>query len=163
MAEHTHTTEATPIELDTTIAEVIDTAASRGVAAAVAYVDHSGRPQLSPRGTVQVHSRDQLALWARSPGMPDALAANPNVAVLYQDLANRTLYQFAGQARRVDDAPERDRIFDNSPPDEQARDPERTGAAIVIDVDTVRGLGPAGMVIMTRSASTSEAAPHGLH
>jgi catechol 2,3-dioxygenase-like lactoylglutathione lyase family enzyme len=150
MTEHTQTAEASPIEFDRALADVINSAAGRGVPVAVAYVDRAGRPQLSPRGTVQVHSRDQLALWARSPGLPDALATNRHVALLYQDLANRTFYQFGGRARGVDDQAERDRIFENSPPQERAQDPDRTGAAIIVDVDTVRGLGPEGMIVMVR-------------
>ena len=150
MTQHVQTASPSAVELDSAIAEVIDTAASRGVPVAVAYVDSAGRPNLSPRGTVQVHSSDQLALWARTPGLPAALAHNPHVALYYQDLANHVLYQFAGRARRVDDHAERDRIFEKSPPQEQAQDPERTGTAIIVDVDAVRGRGPGGIVLMAR-------------
>jgi hypothetical protein len=156
MTQRVSTTNPSAVELDRAIAEVINTAASRGVPVTVAYVDSAGRPQLSPRGTVQVHSSDQLVLWARSPGLPDALAHNPQVALYYQDLANHILYQFAGRARRVDDQTERDRIFENSPPQEQAQDSERTGTAIVVDVDTVRGRGPGGMVLMARDQPAAQ-------
>jgi hypothetical protein len=150
MTQHVQTANPSAVELDRAIAEVINTAAIRGVPVAVAYVDSACRPQLSPRGTVQVHSSDRLALWARTPGLPAALTLNPQVALYYQDLANHILYQFAGRARRVDEQAERDRIFENSPPQEQAQDPERTGTAIIVDVDTVRGRGPGGMVLMAR-------------
>jgi hypothetical protein len=145
--------DPTPVHLTGEIASAVDGAAVRGVPLSIVYVDGSGRPHLSLRGTVQVHAEDQLALWARSRGLPDALASNPNVALLYQDLAQRTFYQFSGRGRVVSGPEERNRVFDNSPEHERARDPEREGTAIVIDVDAVHGRGPGGRVEMTSDRS----------
>ena len=41
----------------------------------VAYVDAAGVPHVSPRGTVQSWSPDQVAMWARDPagGLPRAI------------------------------------------------------------------------------------------
>jgi catechol 2,3-dioxygenase-like lactoylglutathione lyase family enzyme len=139
-----------PVGLTGDLAAAVNDAASRGVPLAVAYVDGDGLPHLSIRGTVQVHGDAELALWARSPGMPDALRVNPNVALLYQDLANHTFYQFTGRAHVDHDPAARDAVFENSPEREQAQDPQRSGAAIVVAVDSVRGRGPAGFVQMLR-------------
>jgi hypothetical protein len=139
-----------PIHLTEEIAASINCAAVRGRPVAVAYVDGAGRPHLSLRGTIQVYNDDQLTLWARSPGMPDALVTNPHVALLYQDLPNHTFYQFTGRATTVIDPETRDRIFDNSPAAEQAEDPDRAGAAIIIEIDSVRGRGSSGMVVLVR-------------
>lgn len=144
--------EPQPIDLNGRLAATINEAGARGVPVAVSYVDASGRPHVSPRGTVHVVGTDELALWARSPGLPDALATNPNVALLYQDLAERTFYQFSGRGRRVDDPAVRDRVFESSPPHERAQDPRRAGTAILIALDTVQGRGPDGIVVMARDA-----------
>jgi hypothetical protein len=139
-----------PVRLTDDIAAAVNGAATRGVPLAVAYVDGNGLPHLSIRGTVQVHGDDELALWARSAGMPDAVRVNPNVALLYQDLANHTFYQFTGRAHVDDDPAIRDAVFENSPEREQAQDPQRSGAAIVVALDAVRGRGPSGLVQMAR-------------
>jgi hypothetical protein len=140
-----------PIELGDRIAQIIDSAAVRGVPVSVAYVDAEGLPHLSPRGTVHVVGPDTIALWARTTGMPDALAVNPNVALLYQDLAQHDVLLMAGRGRVVSDADWRDRIFNGSPAHEQAYDPERTGTAIVIDLDSVRGRTGEDLVTMERA------------
>src|SRR5437762_549786 len=66
----------------------------------VAYVDSAGWPHLSLRGTTQVFSPTQLALWVRDPegGILKAIPNHPEVALWYRDTANRTTYQFAGRA-----------------------------------------------------------------
>jgi catechol 2,3-dioxygenase-like lactoylglutathione lyase family enzyme len=132
------------------IAAIVNSAGARGVPVAVAYVDDSGAPQLSPRGTVHVHSTDELAFWARSPRLPRALRTNPNVSLIYQDLANGTLFQFNGRARVETDDATRTAIFDRTSESEQAHDLERNGAAIVVAVDSVKGKGASGFVQMIR-------------
>ncbi len=146
-----------PVHLSGELAATINSAAARRTPIAVSYVDDAGRPQLSLRGTVQVYGVDQLALWARSPGLPRALAVNPHVALLYEDWANRTLYSFTGRGRPDADPAVRDRVFENSYGPEQAQDPGRAGTAVIIEVDTVRGRGPGGVVMMARARE--EAAP----
>jgi catechol 2,3-dioxygenase-like lactoylglutathione lyase family enzyme len=147
-----------PIQLTADIAAAVNAAGTRGVPVAVAYVDDRGRPQLSLRGTVQVFSDDQLALWARSRGLPEAIRANPNVALLYQDLANGTFYQFSGRAQVDTDPTVRDTVFHNSAEREQAYDPKRAGSAVVVAVDSVQGRGPGGSVRMVRPALEEAAA-----
>jgi hypothetical protein len=147
------TQPAEPIELNDLIATTINSAADRSVPLAVAYVDSSGLPNLSPRGTVQVVGPDQLALWARTSGLPDALAVNPTVALLYQDLANHHVVAFTGCGRIIDDPGFRDRVFEGSPEREQAQDPARAGTAILIEVDSVRGRIGDEVFVMARDAA----------
>jgi len=148
MDDHSAQLQAS-IDLTGEIADAVNSAMTRHAPLAIAYVDGDGRPHLSLRGTVQVYSDTELALWARSAGLPDALASNPCVALLYQDLANHTLYQFTGRARRVDDADARDRVYGASPEHERSQDPDRAGTAVIVEVDSVRGRGPNGVVAMT--------------
>jgi Pyridoxamine 5'-phosphate oxidase len=143
-----------PIDLTGDIADAVNSATTRHAPLAIAYVDGDGRPHLSLRGTVHVYGDTQLALWARSAGLQDALATNPCVALLYQDLANHTLYRFTGRARRVDDPDARDRIYGASPEHERFQDPDRDGTAVIVEVEEVRGRGPNGVVAMTASNTT---------
>ncbi|MDP6605680.1 MAG: hypothetical protein QF664_05420 [Dehalococcoidia bacterium] len=61
------------------------------------YASADGQPQISFRGTAQVFSNDQLAVWARNPdaGLPHAAAAGElRVALLYRDPETRLSWQF---------------------------------------------------------------------
>lgn len=144
------------IEIDEATAAFVDSAFERSAPFVVAYVDEHGVPHVSYRGTVQSHGPDTLALWARDPkgGLVRAIATNPNVALLASDHAARTHYEIVGRARVVDDPDERNRIFERSPEHERNVDPARRGAAVVIDVDVLRG-GPMGAAVHRRRATVA--------
>ena len=57
-----------------------------------------GQPQLSLRGTTQVYSDDQLALWIRNPegGLVSVLPENSRLTFFYRDPATRTVLQIQG-------------------------------------------------------------------
>jgi len=133
-------------------AAIVDGALDNGTTIVAAYVDADGRPQLSFRGTVQVLDDDRLALWIRDAngGMPRALAANPHLSFWYHERSTRTTFQFQGRGHVAADPQTRDTVFDHSPEREQQFDPDRTGVAIVVDVDVVTGRGPDGQVNMRR-------------
>jgi hypothetical protein len=107
----------------------------------LAVVDAQNRPVVSFRGSTQVHSNDQLGLWARnaSGGTIEAIKHNPNVALMYRS-ATIPLLKFEGRARVVTDAAERDAVFNAAPQREKDGDPERKGTAIVVELDTVFGV-----------------------
>lgn len=130
----------------------IDGALANRTPVIVAYVDERGAPRLSPRGTAQVFSRTQMALWARDSagGLPRSVAARPWVTFFYRDPATRTTYQLSGRARITSDPAERDTIFENSPQVEQNADALRRGVAIVVDIESAEGGGPGGRVRMVR-------------
>lgn len=117
----------------------------------LAYTNPSGQPVLSFRGSTQVLSDDQLALWVRNPdgAFIQAIRANPRVALMYRNEDKRSTYQLQGRAR-VSDAPEqRQRIFDAAAAAERAHDFAMLGAAVVIDLDRVEGwagVGPQGQI-----------------
>ena len=137
------------IELSEEMQDSIRTALADRVPVIVAYVDPDGQPVISFRGTVQPHSADQLALWARNPdgGLLRGIASNPRVALLYANLAERRAWQFRGRARVETDDLARNAIYDRSPEAERNQDPERKGVAVVVDVDSVI---QRGAVIMER-------------
>jgi hypothetical protein len=135
-------------------AVAIDGALDNGTPVVAAYVDGDGQPQLSFRGTVQVLDRARLALWIRDAngGLPRALATNPRLAFWYHDRSTRATYQFQGRGRVETDPATRDVVFEGSPTREQQFDPDRSGVAVVVDIDVVTGRGPDGPVNMRRDA-----------
>ena len=144
---------ATPLLLTHDIKQAIDGALLNGTPLVLAYVDAGGEPHLSLRGTTQVFSDVQLAMWVRERGggLLRALPTNPHVALFYRDPATRATYQFNGRARVDEDAVVRGTVFDNSPEPERNIDPLRLGAAVVIDLDRVEGSGPTGRFRMERA------------
>src|SRR5207302_1096445 len=142
----------TKLALTPAIRDAVDGAFANGTPIMVAYVDAEGRPHLSPRGTAQAYSDDQLALWNRDPqgGMTRGIAANPYVALYYRDPKTRTTYQFAGRARVAAEPGERETIYANSPEIERNMDVRRLGVAVIVDLDVVEGGSPAGRVRMER-------------
>ncbi len=69
----------------------------------------------------------------------EAIKANPNVAMMYRS-ATTPLLQFQGQARIATDEAERKKVFEAAPEREQKADPERSGTAVIIELDSVAGL-----------------------
>lgn len=147
---------ATELDLSGDMAEVIEAAPTNGLPMLAAYVDASGQPRLSYRGTVQVLNPDQLAMWARDPegGLTRALPDNPHVTLFYSDRPNRTSYQFFGRASVASDETTRDTVYERSPEHERNFDMDRRGVAIVIDVDRVEGMKQGARVNMERGAGS---------
>ncbi len=119
--------------------EAFATALTDSAPVIVAYADDDGQPHISFRGSAQVYSDDQLAIWVRNPegGILAAVPHNPKVALQYQNLAKRIGWQFHGRARIDDDPAVRTSVYDNSHEFERGLDPERKGKAIIVDVDRV--------------------------
>jgi len=135
--------------LDDELKEIINTVLTVGGSAmAVASVDAQGRPRLTFRGSLQAFSDDQVGFWARDPAGATMtnIAGNPNVAMIMRNPVTRQILQLAGRAH-VAHGEARDRVFANAPEIEQRADPEKKGAAVIVDLDRVEGflgLGPNG-------------------
>lgn len=119
---------------------IINTALSERTPMVVASVDAEGRPRLTFRGSLQTYSDDQVGFWARNPtgGTMENIAANPHVAMMMRNPDTRVVLQLMGRARRVEGA-ERDTVYANAPEIEQRGDPDKKGAAVVVDLDRVEG------------------------
>ena len=144
----------TPLAMSEELRATVDGALAAGVPLVLAYVDGDGAPHLSLRGSTSAHSDSQLAIWVRDPtgGLLGALEANRRVALLYRDPATGASYQFAGRAR-VDDRPEvRDEVYSRTPAIERNLDAGRRGRAVIIDLDSVEGIGPGGRIRMVRGS-----------
>ena len=153
------TTQQTPpvlaeLKLTDQIKQIVNGALARGRPVSLAYVDTSGRPSLSFRGSTQAYGDARLAIWVRNPhdGIVSAIAKNPNVTLLYADLnpESRAFITFRGHARFDHDDATRRTVYDNSPEIERNLDKERKGAPLVIDLDSVDGMVPGYTLKMRR-------------
>lgn len=144
-----------PVNLGPKIAEIIDTAFDNGRPIVVAYVDGEGQPHLSFRGSAQVFSPDQCALWIREPegGLVRSLGHKSKMTMMYRDSTSKTTYFIYGRARLETDPEISRRIYKKSPKAERDRDPEARGVAVIIDVDAVQGGTPDARVNMRRSGT----------
>lgn len=152
---------ATPIKITDEIRAMVASAQVDGFPMTVAHVDLSGQPIISFRGSTQVFSDTQLAIWVRNSdgNFLNSLAANPKVALMYRNGKTRALYQFQGRAHVSTDEKARAQIFGNMNQSERNHDYAQTGVALVIDLDRIEGWagmspdGQVGKVRMLRDAS----------
>ncbi len=148
------TASPTPIKLSDEMREAINGALENGTPAIVAYVDERGQPSLSFRGSAQVYSDDQLAIWVRNPegGLQRALAHNPRITVLYRNPQTRMMLNMQGRGHFESSEQVRNTVYEHSPQPEQNADRERKGLALIIDLDRVTGFMPGGRVQMERAS-----------
>jgi uncharacterized pyridoxamine 5'-phosphate oxidase family protein len=133
---------------------IINGALANNTPLIVAYTDDKGAPNLSLRGSTQVYSDTQLSIWVRhaNGGMANQLKKNPQMALMYRDPPARTNLTFEGRAHFETDEEVRNRVFELAPEVEQKHDPNRTGAALIIDITRLSGNTPRGGVRMVREA-----------
>jgi hypothetical protein len=130
-----------PIALTQEIKEMVNNALANGHPMALAVVSPDNKPLISFRGSTQVFSDSSLGVWVRagSGSTLDAITKNPNVAMIYRS-ATTPMIKFEGRARITTNDAERHQIFTSSHEREQSYDPERTGTAVIIDLDSVSGV-----------------------
>ncbi len=130
----------------------VNAALANGTPMVLAYVDEAGRPVQSLRGSTQVYSDHQLCIWLRNAqgGVVRALQRNPSLSLLYRDSKTRTTLIFQGRGRIDGDGAVRERVYALAPEVEQTHDPERRGAALIVDVERLQGTSPRGPVRMER-------------
>ena len=151
---------ATPIKITEEIRTMVANAQVDGFPMTVAHVDLKGQPIISFRGSTQVFSDTQLAIWVRNSdgNFLNALKANPKLALMYRNGKTRALYQFQGRAHVSTDAKAREQIFSNMNQSERNHDYAQTGIALIIDLDRIEGWagmnpdGQVGKVRMLRDA-----------
>jgi predicted pyridoxine 5'-phosphate oxidase superfamily flavin-nucleotide-binding protein len=130
------------VKLSPEIKEIINKASAIKCPLLLSYVDATGQPSLSFRGSTQAYSDDQLAMWLRDAegGLTKALATNPKVALMYRDNSpTGGMFHFHGRARITTDPEERKKIFDASPENERNHDLDMEGGAVISDLDFLQG------------------------
>jgi hypothetical protein len=151
---------ATPIKITDEIRAMVASAQMDGFPMTVAHLDVTGQPIISFRGSTQVFSDTQLAIWVRNSdgNFLNSLAANPKIALMYRNGKTRALYQFQGRAHISTDEKARAQIFANMNQSERNHDYAHTGVALIIDLDRIEGWagmspdGQVGKVRMLRDA-----------
>lgn len=147
-----------PLELDDEITDAMATALDSGNVVTVAYIGDDGWPHVSLRGSTQVFGPQQLAIWVRKrdDGLAKVVGTRPEVTLFYMGMAERgVMYTFYGRGRVSEDPDVNDRVWQHTPEREQARDPERKGIALIVDLERVvaRGRKPERNFVMERSAT----------
>ena len=137
-----------PLEINDHVAQAVNGARDAGSPVVLGYVNADGYPSLSTRGSAHVHGPQQLAIWGRNPegGLQKAIASNPNVGLIAFKMDPFTLLFFTGRARL--DPSENDTVWEHTPQGERDLDPDRKGGAVIIDLDTIKGLGGDGNFFM---------------
>jgi len=124
------------------MAEFVDNAAAQGVPSLVATSGTDGMPNLAFKGSLMVWDKDHLAFWERAKGETlHDLEENPQIAAVYRNREAGKMWRFWGVAELYTTGDLREKIMGRTIQAELDRDPERTGAAVVIRVDRVAGPG----------------------
>ena len=134
--------EQKSIKLSPEIKAAINSASANKSPIVLAYVDETGQPSLSFRGSTHAFSDDQLAIWLRKVdgGLTKAIAKNPKIALMYRDNApSGGMFHFQGRARITTDPDERKKIYDAAPENERNHDLDMEGGAVIIDLDFLQG------------------------
>jgi hypothetical protein len=133
----------TELKLSADMQKAVDTAFGSLKPIVVSYVDESGAPQLSFRGSTQAFSDSQLAIWVRNPegGILESIAKNPAMALIYGSFepTARAFMIFRGRGRVDSSDAVRRQVYERAHAFERGQDPERKGIALIIDLDSVDG------------------------
>jgi hypothetical protein len=142
-------------ELDLTTKDIpaaVNDALLRGHQLVVGYVDESGAPIVSFRGSVHVHGPKELAFWARKrdSGLAKAIETNPRLHLIYfeHEGPGPRFLSFKGSARVEPSL--NDVVYAGIIEPEQNQDKERNGVAVIVDVDSVDGFATDGPFRMVR-------------
>jgi predicted pyridoxine 5'-phosphate oxidase superfamily flavin-nucleotide-binding protein len=123
--------------------EIVDNARTdgdRGQSTGVVATSNDGQPDVALKGSLMVWDPEHLAWWERGRAETEAaVRANPRVAVMVRNLTrDKRTIRFYGEARIVDDAALRERIWKRTNQVEKDTDPEKNGVAVLVRVDRVR-------------------------
>jgi hypothetical protein len=132
------------IKMTPLMKQLLDTALADGTPCLIGTASNEGRPQISPKGSVAVFADDMLCYWERSHRTsPKRIAQNPFVTVYYRNPARKEnpyragCIRFHGKARLVTGGPEWEKAWNLTNHEEQSKDPEKKGAAVLIDLDLI--------------------------
>lgn len=136
------------IELDDEIRDRLARAIDEQRTVSAAYVDVEGKPHISFYGSTHVYADGadgQLAIWVRNPegALIQTLPDRPCIAFIYGDIGDRVYYTFEGRGRVTADPQERERVYQGMHAIERYFDPDRKGAAVLVELDKVTVLSAA--------------------
>ena len=93
-----------------------------------------------------------MGIWLRNAegGLTRALAKDNKLSLLYRDSTSRSTVIIQGRGNIDTDPEVRRRLYEMTPEVEQLHDPQRKGAALIIDITRLQGGGPRGNFRMQR-------------
>jgi predicted pyridoxine 5'-phosphate oxidase superfamily flavin-nucleotide-binding protein len=143
------------IKITPVMRDLLDNALEDGTPCLIGTASKDGHPQISPKGSVAVFDDRTLCYWERSHRTSQArIGENPRVVVYYRNPARKenpyraSCIRFYGRARIVTGGLERDKAWELTNHEEQSKDPEKKGAAVLIDLDLIEQID--SKVIMRR-------------
>lgn len=133
---------AEPVVLSTAMRAKINSAEDDRMPVLFAYVTPDGRPEQMYRSSTHTHGDDQLAFWNARPdgSFLASIAVNPRVSAIYRHDATHEMLEMSGRARVIKDADEARGIYDARSNVVRDADPNRSGVAVVIELDRITGL-----------------------
>jgi uncharacterized pyridoxamine 5'-phosphate oxidase family protein len=148
---------ASDLKLPADLKARIDNALKERHPIMITYVDETGQPNLTFRGSTQVFSDHQLAIWVRngSGKMLRSIQKNPKVALMYRDEDAKATYMLQGRAHIDSSEAARKKVYDTMAQVERDHDFAHLGVAMIIDLDLVEGydgLSPQGQINPIRMA-----------
>jgi general stress protein 26 len=148
---------ATPLQIPADLKERLNNALIQRHPIMITYVDETGQPNLTFRGSTQVFSDTQLAIWVRNANgkMIRSIQKNPKVALMYRDEDAKATYSMQGRAHIDSSEAARKQVYDTMAQVERDHDFAHLGVAMIIDLDQIEGyagLSPQGQVNPIRMA-----------
>jgi general stress protein 26 len=129
--------------------ELVNNALANGSPCILATVSGSGEPDIGYKGSMMVFDDQSLAYWERTRRQHlQNVKENPKVIVLFRDTKTRAAWRFHGTATVHEDGPVREQVMARTVKEELEKDPERKGAAVVIQLDKITNMG--GQVLQSR-------------
>jgi general stress protein 26 len=148
---------ATELKIPADLKERLNNALKERHPIMITYVDETGQPNLTFRGSTQVFSDTQLAIWVRNGNgkMIRSIQKNPKVALMYRDEDAKATYSMQGRAHIDSSETARRQVYDTMAQVERDHDFAHLGVAMIIDLDLVEGYGglsPQGQINPIRMA-----------
>jgi general stress protein 26 len=148
---------ATELKIPADLKTRLDSALKERHPIMITYVDETGQPNLTFRGSTQVFSDTQLAIWVRNGNgkMIRSIQKNPKVALMYRDEDAKATYSMQGRAHIDSGEAARKQVYDTMAQVERDHDFAHLGVAMIIDLDLIEGYGglsPQGQINPIRMA-----------
>lgn len=129
--------------------ELVNNALANGSPCILATVSGNGEPDIGYKGSMMVFDDQSLAYWERTRRQHlQNVKENPKVIVLFRDTKTRAAWRFHGTATVHEDGPVREQVMARTVKEELEKDPERKGAAVVIQLNKITNMG--GQVLQSR-------------
>ena len=144
------------IKITPVMKELLDKALADGTPCLIGTASKDGHPQISPKGSVAVFDDSTLCYWERS-HRSSQKRGSAKIRMSWSITAIRRGRRIriapaasASTARRriVTSGPERDKAWSLTNHEEQSKDPDKKGAAVIIDLDLIEQIDSS--VIMKR-------------